>query len=67
MNYYKIQDLEHYFKMYKKSVREPKKFWGKIADENFLWYQTWDKVFDFDLNMLTVQAQNTTKGDDCRI
>ena len=48
MNYYKIQDLEHYFKMYKKSVREPKKFWGKIADENFLWYQTWDKVFDFD-------------------
>ena len=34
--------------MYKKSVREPKKFWGKIADENFLWYQTWDKVFDFD-------------------
>lgn len=49
MSYYKIQNLEHYFKMYKKSVREPKKFWGKVADENFVWYQKWDKVFDVDM------------------
>jgi acetyl-CoA synthetase len=48
MSYYKIQNLEHYFKMYKKSVREPRKFWDKIADENFTWYQKWEKVFDFD-------------------
>ena len=48
MSYYKIHDLENYFKMYKKSVREPKKFWDKIADENFSWYQKWEKVFDFD-------------------
>ncbi|MGV9003861.1 acetate--CoA ligase [Flavobacterium sp.] len=48
MSYYKIKDLEHYFKMYKKSVREPRKFWDNIASENFLWYQKWDKVFDFD-------------------
>ncbi|MVO08252.1 acetate--CoA ligase [Flavobacterium sp. TP390] len=49
MSYYKINDLENYFKMYKKSVREPRKFWDKIADENFSWYQRWDKVFEFDI------------------
>jgi acetyl-CoA synthetase len=32
--------------MYKKSVREPRKFWDKIAEENFTWYQKWDKVFE---------------------
>ena len=49
MSYYKIKDLENYFKMYKKSVREPRKFWDKIADEQFTWYQKWDKVFEFDM------------------
>jgi acetyl-CoA synthetase len=23
------------------------KIWGKIAEENFTWYQQWDKVIDF--------------------
>ncbi|MEK6494970.1 acetate--CoA ligase [Myroides odoratimimus] len=49
MSYYKIENLEQYFKHYKKSVREPRKFWGKIAEENFVWYQVWDKVFEFDM------------------
>ncbi len=49
MSYYKIADLEQYFKHYKKSVREPRKFWSKIAEENFIWYQAWDKVFEFDM------------------
>ncbi|MFN3756464.1 MAG: AMP-binding protein, partial [Flavobacterium sp.] len=49
MSYYKIHDLENYFKMYKKSVREPRKFWDRIADENFTWYQKWDKVFELDM------------------
>ncbi|WP_322549978.1 acetate--CoA ligase [Flavobacterium psychraquaticum] len=49
MSYYKIHDLENYFKMYKKSVREPRKFWDRIADENFVWYQKWDKVFEVDM------------------
>jgi acetyl-CoA synthetase len=48
MSYYKILNLEHYFKMYKKSIREPRKFWDRIADENFTWYQKWEKVFEFD-------------------
>src|SRR5690554_4241421 len=50
MSYYKIADLEQYFKHYKKSVREPRKFWGKIAEENFVWYQGWDKVCEFDMS-----------------
>ncbi len=50
MSYYKIKDLENYFKMHRKSVREPRKFWDKIADENFIWYQKWDKVFEFDFD-----------------
>ncbi len=49
MSYYKIENLEQYFKHYNKSIREPRKFWGKIAEENFTWYQQWDKVIDFDM------------------
>lgn len=49
MSYYKITDLENYFKMHRKSVREPRKFWDKIADEEFSWYQRWDKTFEFDM------------------
>ncbi len=49
MSYYKIDTLEQYFKHYNKSIREPRKFWGKIAEENFTWYQQWDKVIDFNM------------------
>lgn len=49
MNYYKISNLESYFKAYKKSVKEPENFWGEIADENFTWYQKWDKVLDYNM------------------
>ena len=49
MSRYKINTLEEYFKEYKKSVREPKKFWDKIAAENFTWYQQWEKVVDFNM------------------
>lgn len=48
MSSYNIKNLEHYFKTYRKSIKDPKKFWDKIADENFTWYQKWDKVLDFD-------------------
>lgn len=49
MSYYTINNLEEYFKHYKKSVREPRKFWNKVAAENFTWYQQWDKVVDFNM------------------
>lgn len=55
MSYYQVKNLEQYFKHYNKSVREPRKFWDKIADENFNWYQRWDKVVEFDLQEADVK------------
>lgn len=55
MSYYKVDNLEQYFKHYNKSIREPRKFWGKIAEENFTWYQPWDKVVEFDMAEAEVQ------------
>lgn len=49
MNYYKIDSLERYFKIYNKSVQDPEGFWGQLADENFVWYQKWDKVLNYDM------------------
>jgi acetyl-CoA synthetase len=49
MSYYQVKNLDQYFRHYKKSVREPRKFWGKIAEENFTWYQQWDNVVEFDM------------------
>lgn len=49
MSRYKISNFEEYFKEYKKSIKDPKKFWDKIASENFTWYQEWDKVVDFNM------------------
>jgi acetyl-CoA synthetase len=36
MSYYEINTLEEYFKHYKKSIREPRKFWDKIAPKTLL-------------------------------
>ena len=46
---YSIKSLEQYFKVYRKSIRKPKKFWAKIAENNFTWYRKWDKVVEFDM------------------
>lgn len=55
MSYYQVKSLEQYFKHYNKSIREPRKFWDKIADENFTWYQKWDKVVEFDMQEADVK------------
>ena len=55
MSYYQVKSLEQYFKHYNKSVREPRKFWDKVADENFTWYQKWDKVVEFDMQEADVK------------
>lgn len=48
MSLYEIKNLEHYFKVYRKSVANPKKFWDKIANDHFKWEKKWDKVLNFD-------------------
>ena len=50
MRNYVIEDLPHYFEEYKKSIKNPKKFWDKVADQNFVWYQRWSKVVKYDMN-----------------
>ena len=49
MSNFSIKSMEQYFKAYRRSIRKPKKFWGKIAENNFTWYQKWDKVLEFDM------------------
>ena len=48
MSNYHIKHLEEYFKVYRKSVREPEVFWEEIAEEHFLWRKRWDKVLSWD-------------------
>jgi acetyl-CoA synthetase len=51
MSNYHIKNLEEYFQVYRKSVRDPEVFWEEIAEENFMWQKRWDKVLDYDLSI----------------
>tara|TARA_R110002050_G_scaffold41242_1_gene100051 strand:+ start:41016 stop:42923 length:1908 start_codon:yes stop_codon:yes gene_type:complete len=48
MSNYHIKHLEEYYKVYRKSIREPENFWGEIAEEHFVWRKPWDKVLSWD-------------------
>lgn len=50
MSNYHIKHLEEYFKVYRKSVREPEIFWEEIAEEHFVWRQRWDNVLSWDFS-----------------
>lgn len=43
---YQINSLEQYQSEYKKSVEDPEKFWGDIA-ENFYWRKKWESVLNW--------------------
>ncbi len=50
----KIQDVRiktfaDYKKAYKESVKNPEKFWDKVADK-FYWHQKWDKTLEYDFD-----------------
>jgi len=48
-NYY-IKNLEEYFQIYRKSVREPENFWEEIAEEHFDWRKRWTDVMRWDFS-----------------
>ncbi|MEN8790041.1 MAG: acetate--CoA ligase [Flavobacteriaceae bacterium] len=48
MSNYHIKNLEEYFQVYRKSVREPENFWEEIAEEHFIWREKWNKVLEWD-------------------
>ncbi|WP_317162578.1 acetate--CoA ligase [Flavicella marina] len=50
MSNYHIKHLEEYYKVYRKSVREPEVFWEEIAEEHFVWRKRWDKVLSWDFS-----------------
>ncbi len=42
-----IKTLDEYKEIYQKSIDDPEKFWGEIA-ERITWYKKWNKVMDYD-------------------
>ena len=48
MSNYHIKNLEEYFQIYRKSVRNPEGFWEEIAEEHFQWRRHWDNVLSWD-------------------
>ncbi len=48
MSNYHIKNLEEYFQVYRKSVREPENFWEEIAEEHFVWREKWNQVLEWD-------------------
>ncbi len=48
MSNYHIKHLEEYFQVYRKSITEPEKFWGEIAEEHFVWRKKWNNVLQWD-------------------
>ena len=41
-----IKTLEEYENIYRESVEQPEKFWGRIAGE-LHWFKKWDKVLEW--------------------
>ena len=41
-----VKTLEEYELLYKESVEEPEKFWGRIANE-LHWFKKWDRVLEW--------------------
>ena len=48
MSNYHIKNLEEYFQVYRRSVRNPENFWEEIAEEHFLWRKKWNNVLSWD-------------------
>jgi len=41
-----FMSFQHYKKAYEKSIKDPQKFWGKVADE-LVWFKKWKKVLQW--------------------
>jgi acetyl-CoA synthetase len=44
-----IKTMEEYKKLYQKSVKDPEKFWGELAEE-LDWKKKWNKVLEWDFS-----------------
>ena len=50
-----ISSMAQYEEMYKRSIEDPKGFWGEMADENLDFYKKWDTVLDYDFNDVRIE------------
>jgi acetyl-CoA synthetase len=44
-----IKTMEEYKKLYEKSIKDPEKFWGELAEE-LDWKKKWNKVLEWDFS-----------------
>ena len=51
MSNYHIKHLEEYYKVYRKSIREPENFWAEVAEEHFMWRKKWTNVLSWDFSI----------------
>ncbi len=45
-----IKSMKEYEQLYKRSVDDPDKFWGEMAEKNLTWFSKWKKVLDYDFH-----------------
>jgi hypothetical protein len=45
-----IKSMQEYEQLYKRSVDDPDKFWGEMAEKNLTWSKKWTKVLDYDFH-----------------
>lgn len=58
MSNYHIKNLEEYFQVYRKSVRNPDLFWEEIAEEHFVWRKRWDTVLEWNFKVPEIRWFN---------
>ncbi|PID68103.1 MAG: acetate--CoA ligase [Flavobacteriia bacterium] len=46
--YYNIDSLAKYIDVYRIAQNDPEDFWNTLAENNFYWRKTWDKVLEWD-------------------
>ncbi len=50
-----IKDMKEYEKIYKKSIDDPEKFWGEMAEKRLTWFKKWDKVLEYDFEKPSIK------------
>ncbi len=43
-----VKSMKEYEQLYKRSVDDPEKFWGEMAEKNLTWSRKWNKVLEYD-------------------
>ncbi len=58
----KIKSEKQYHDYYKKSIENPEKFWGEIAN-NFTWHKKWNSVVEYDFTIPKIEWFKNAKGN----